>query len=835
MIDEFQQRIIEKQSGASLLLAGPGCGKTHILAQRIIYAHEHEGVPYGSMMCLTFTNRAAREMVSRIEQSLGSKPQGLFVGNIHKFCLQFLFRNQLIASDTNIIDEEDRAEYLAAEFGLTSKADVKDFCNLNTYLYQRDCGHPERLCRRLSWVPTERQVENVRKYMRYKAENRLLDFDDIILQAYTALLSPEAQGYDMTGYRWVQIDEVQDVTPLQLAVAEMVTAKSMRTMLFLGDEQQAIFAFLGAGGAILKQLKRLCRDSIMHLHRNYRSPDYLVNITNRIALDWLDADPELLPTASRKHPENDALVYYQTKDIVSLQLLAASAARHLLAENPTEDVAILTRTNDEAQKLSQLLSAHRLEHFLVSQRDAFNSPGFKAVWTHLAVVANPDNAHSWARLLYQCKATRTLKAAREYARALSIAAIRPHELFDYIEMDRPTAIQRLASAMSDESATIVVLDTETTGLDIFRDDVVQFAAVKLRGGNEVEGSRISFFIESEKPLPLMLGNGARNPLCAVWETADKLAPELACRRIAEYLDGATVLAGHNVEFDLAILRENFRRRCRMDYPEEMCPDRPVLDTLSLARLLYPKLRRHSLGYLLERFNLAGVNSHDATQDVDATVALLHHLTSAAAGKLDVQRQFLTGKNYMAVARKLFQVYGPCYRRARALLLKNCDDTNALLQEIKMAYSFFVANGLIAAVDKFHYILELIRTTVVDGSRFRNFREQLAEYLAELRTYSESDLFANKLVNERLSVMTVHKAKGLEMDNVIIYDAASDFGTPEERARVIYVACSRARRRLYLGCMGRPSEILAGVLPQFRQISPAEQQALIMKEYRNKSI
>lgn len=832
MTDEFQQRIIEKQNGASLLLAGPGCGKTHILAQRIIYAHEHEGVPYSGMLCLTFTNRAAREMASRIEQSLGEKPYGLFVGNIHKFCLQFLFRNNLIPSDTNIIDEEDRAEYLADEFDLTSKADVKDFCNLCTYIYQTENCHPDPIRRRLNWTPSDGQIENARSYMQYKADNRLLDFDDIILAAYNALLSADSKSYAMTGYRWVQIDEVQDVTPLQLAVAQMVTAKSLRTMLFLGDEQQAIFAFLGAGGAILKQLKKLCAGNIMHLQRNYRSPEYLVSLTNRIAREWLDADPNLLPTAGRKPMNDDSLVYYSAKSVVDLQLLAASSARHLLNGNPAEDVAILTRTNDEALRMSRLLTAHKLEHFLVSQHDVFNSPAFKTVWAHLAVIANPDNAYSWTRILYQCRATKSLKAAREYAKALNASGLRPHELFSYLSEDKQTRLRRFVEAVDDDTRTIVVLDTETTGLDIFQDDVVQFAALKMRGGREVEGSRVDILIESGRPLPRTLGNGKRNPLCAVYETAAKTPPDEAYRMIAEYLADTDVIVGHNVEFDLAILRENFSRRSHISVPGLLFDLDNALDTLALARLIYPKLRRHNLEYLLDRFSIEGVNSHIASDDVEATAALLLFLTYGARKKLELQKQFFAGKNYMAVARKLCLNYCEFFRRGRRLLLTDSNCTDELVHEIKMAHSFFVAKGFVNSTDKFHYILRLISENVVDVRRTRNFREQLFEHLAELRTFSESDLFANGIVCERLSVMTIHKAKGLEMDNVVIYDASSDFGTCEERARVMYVAFSRPRKRLYVGSQAQPSEILASVLPHFRQMETSEKQALIMKERLN---
>lgn len=78
MIDEHQRKIVELQNGSALLLAGPGCGKTHILARRVFHANTVCGIPFADMLCLTFTNRAAREMASRVHSYLGEKPSGLF-------------------------------------------------------------------------------------------------------------------------------------------------------------------------------------------------------------------------------------------------------------------------------------------------------------------------------------------------------------------------------------------------------------------------------------------------------------------------------------------------------------------------------------------------------------------------------------------------------------------------------------------------------------------------------------------------------------------------------------------------------------------------------------
>ena len=106
--DYSQQEIINIYKGHHLVLAPPGCGKTQILSERIRVAHSEHGVPYGDMLCLTFTNRAARGMAERISQTINdSDIKDLFVGNIHRYCIRMLMEHELVPSNTSIIDDDD--------------------------------------------------------------------------------------------------------------------------------------------------------------------------------------------------------------------------------------------------------------------------------------------------------------------------------------------------------------------------------------------------------------------------------------------------------------------------------------------------------------------------------------------------------------------------------------------------------------------------------------------------------------------------------------------------------------------------------------------------------
>lgn len=820
MIDNHQLKAVELYDCKALLLAGPGCGKTHILARRVFHANTVRGVEFDKMLCLTFTNRAAREMARRVQEYLGTAPRGLFVGNIHSFCFRFLHANRLVSPDTSVIDEEDVAEYLGSVHGIRNPGEIKDFLDKAAYTYQLEHDHPDRVVRRPYGYPTEADYERIEAYCRFKEANQLVDYDDILRMTFTALLDGNADRYVMTGYSWVQVDEVQDMTPLQLAIIDGVCERR-RTALYLGDEQQAIFGFLGAGGRALDEVKRQCGPNVLRLQRNYRSPDYLVNLCNRIAGKYLGIDTRYLPEAVVEGKTPHPLQSW-TGDTGTLLLMAAAQARRLLNENPNQNTAILVHTNRQAQDMADILADHGLEFFHVSRPDMFHQAAFKTIWAHLAVVQRPTRHQEWARLLYQTRAVRTLSGSRQLMNLLRDGAMSGDEL---LWLDRPTAIERFCGCMSDEDRPIVVFDTETTGLDVFCDDVIQIAAIKTRGGREVPGGRFCVFIRTERQIPRFLSDGTDNPMRKAYAEANLLEPEVAFARFAEFLGEDCVVAGHNLAYDRAILRHNYARRCDVAVPEVLDDDERCIDTLLLARLLMPTLWSHRLANLIAVMKIDGVNSHNALDDVAATAAVMVALEPMARSKAVRHEKIRNNGNVRKAAMRFRAAYEPLYSSTRG---KMEEDSGSLTEALQEARNYFSDQGYIGAIRYWGYFLEMIDSIVTDRESERNLKTQADAHLSDLTTFNESDLLANGIVSERLSVMTVHKAKGLEMDNVIMLDASSRPGTAKDYARLLYVAFSRARKRLYVGrTPWKSDDMLDALLSSFEEL-PKDEVALAVR-------
>lgn len=797
MLDASQHQICEIFGRRALVLAGPGCGKTHILSRRILHANNKHGVRFSEMLCLTFTNRAAREMAERVRGLCGYVPDDLYVGNLHRFCFRFLLENKIIPPDTGIFDEEDLSEYLENTFGVHGSTEISNFQRAVKYIYETEHNFPPKLIYRLRFPLSSIDYERVAQYIEYKRAHRLIDFDEMIYRTYQALSSVGSDTLLMSAYSWIQIDEVQDMTPMQLAIVNLLLNNSGKqtTCLYLGDEQQAIFSFIGAGGEALKELRETCRGNIYHLARNYRSAKNLVELCNSLAANYLDVDSVFLPNPV-ENINGEARLVHSSNIFKTL----IEEVRRLRIYHPSQSVAILTHTNAQADKASEALSDAGINNIRLAKSDLFRQPSFKTLFSHLAVCSNPFRREDWARLLYKLKCLKTMKSARNFTSGLMSSGIGVHELLCW---EQTSILQQFCSVMRSDK-TIACIDTETTGLDIFNDDIIQFAGIKMKNGEIVEGSEFVIFISTLRNIPRNLSDSIVNPLLDTYKDQPKLSPENAIAQIINFLEDVDVVMGHNLDFDLSILENYIQRHSNLSFFAKF----DKIDTLDVARLALPSLKSYRLEELTEYLGIKKVEFHLASEDVRATVKLANNLYDIAESKQTKIREIKSNEKIAELSRRLSLVYKSQYEYVRKLLHSSIiEDSNSLVGELERFYKYCTEKGFIRPIDKFNYLKIFISEFVVDPILETNLRTQTQKHLHDLLTFNEGDLYTKNIINEHVSVMTIHKAKGLEMDNVILFTGDKFSGSPEERAKVLYVAFSRPKRQLIVISSGYTDPII----------------------------
>ena len=892
--DPSQQQIINISQGQHLVLAPPGCGKTQILSERIRIAHSEHGVPYGDMLCLTFTNRAARGMAERISQTISdSDITDLFVGNIHRYCIRILTNHELVPSNTSIIDDDDALSILSrlsnqdeelviADFKKTH--DLFDCIHFSQMMHQINKNHPKGIrlhpeclnkddlnamrtvCTAYrkeftaetmndmyehadfyltdidhlqtgtyaNYAAYRQQVRNTltklslaHQYEAYKREHNLMDFNEVLLRAYDAISEaktsnePEKQAFLEAIQRpWIQVDEVQDLNPLQMAIIDLISKNEC--ILYLGDEQQAIFSFMGAKLSTLEMLRERCTpvsDSekavkgIHHLAKNHRSPRYLLDIYNRYAEKVLGIDAAFLPQPTNNDQATDAtrFIYANTTDDEVEKV--ARQAGEWLKQNPEETTAIVTLSNADADEISRQLTLYSLPHFKISGTDLFSTPDMKLLLAHFTAVQSDTNLIAWSRIMQGAKCIHTAYEARDIVHQLIATGISPSEL---MTSGTPPLTQQFVKAY--ETQDIVIFDTETTGLDTFRDDIIQIAAMRIRG-EKVLG-QFMVHIETEREIPAMLGDIV-NPIIEERKTAEILSHEDALTRFADFAKDAVLLA-HNADFDINILHSNIKRYSKVVLESAPSLGRagegvPYFDSLRLIRLLEPDQRVHKLKHLLDTLHLEGQNSHLADDDVYATKSLVDYCYKKAKALIPHQNALLAREAVINVGAKLQKNYAPLYHHTHDLLYKKVPSPSGplpregggrgLTSELRYIHDALAADKLIQPVDKLDYICSYIDNDLIDSEKYPELILQLQHYGAEINTLREADLCSASRIKERIYVSTVHKAKGLEFDNVIVYDAvdgrypnfnATTINQKEEDARKLYVALSRAKKRLYIG-------------------------------------
>lgn len=208
ILSEEQKNIVELSEGQHLVLAPPGTGKTELLAQRVDLALQR-GIDPNKMICLTFTNRAAKVMKERIEEKHPNNR--VFIGNIHNFSLHFLFKNKSIPLFTSILDEEDsdlllkeaKTEFIRNDIihNDLKRINNGDLLRLNTMLKQQKLKFPEEII-----LKPEKSITNLylaqkicERYEAIKEESSLLDYDDLLTLTYFHLKNRN----DYTKFSWI--------------------------------------------------------------------------------------------------------------------------------------------------------------------------------------------------------------------------------------------------------------------------------------------------------------------------------------------------------------------------------------------------------------------------------------------------------------------------------------------------------------------------------------------------------------------------------------------------------------------------------------------------------
>ena len=398
-----QLRVVKEADGPCLVLAGAGSGKTRVLIYRTIYLLER-GVDPSRICLLTFTNKAAREMTSRIEDKLGSLPEGLIAGTFHHVANIFLRRYARYASLPHnyvIIDREDSRsiireiskpvlpekeispEVIQALLGLSANTSetIKDIV-MQRYQYF------SHLIARLETIEEA--------YNKKKRELRVVDYDDL-LSFWLKILTMQEPGEKISEkILYILVDEYQDTNRIQALILYQL-ARKHRNITVVGDDAQSIYSFRGATVQNILEFPKIYPDAkIFHLPTNYRSTADILNLANSVISHNKYQFPKVLKSVK---PQGIKPVLVRCYDKHSESIFVVQRIQELLKDVKPSDIGILFRSRYQSTEIEIELNKLKIPYVIRGGLRFFEMAHIKDILAFFRVCHNSKDEMSWFRIL----------------------------------------------------------------------------------------------------------------------------------------------------------------------------------------------------------------------------------------------------------------------------------------------------------------------------------------------------------------------------------------------------------------------------------------------------
>ena len=395
--------------GPLLVLAGAGSGKTRTLVFRVARMVE-EGIDPASILLMTFTRRAAEEMLQRVEALLGSRCDRVTGGTFHSFANTILRRYAQLLGLANAFtildrsDSEDVINLIRSRMGLDKKERrfprKQTIMEILSLAANKTCGVAAVLDEQFPHLFNELdELGQIEEYYRnYKHERSLLDYDDLLTYLCDLLRGhPELAERLSHTFRYIMVDEYQDTNRLQADIVRLL-AHSHDNVMAVGDDAQSIYSFRGATVRNIFEFPNLFPDTkVIKLEENYRSTQPILDLSNEIILQAKESYTKNLFTR-REAGIKPVLVEAESERYQS-RFVAQKILELHESGVPLPEMAVLFRSSFHSFDLEIELSKRNIQFVKRGGFKFIETTHIKDVLAHLRIIANPQDAVSWYRVL----------------------------------------------------------------------------------------------------------------------------------------------------------------------------------------------------------------------------------------------------------------------------------------------------------------------------------------------------------------------------------------------------------------------------------------------------
>ena len=406
-----QRKAVESTEGPILIIAGAGSGKTGVITKKIAYLIEL-GIPQENILALTFTDKAAAEMLDRVNKLVGST-EDIVITTFHSFCKELIEDNILelkMNSPLKVIEDTAQLvwfiknidsfnlEFIKVGFKPVTlveelrkiiskfKDEFVTIEKLENYIDKKskerlDLENYERL------LTLKDILKAYKHYEEYKTKNNLVDFGDMLTKIYELLKErPTILKKYQERFKYILIDEFQDTNFIQLQIVNLIAAKH-QNLTVVGDDDQSIYRFRGA---YLTNISEFRQTYPFHqeivLEQNYRSTKKILSVSNKLISNKPDRFVKKLFT---ENEEGEKVTVARLENEEEQSHFILNQVETLLNDHDYKDIAILVRRKKDAQPIVDTFDKHKIPYEFVGNSDFFREPLIKDVVSFIKIASKP--------------------------------------------------------------------------------------------------------------------------------------------------------------------------------------------------------------------------------------------------------------------------------------------------------------------------------------------------------------------------------------------------------------------------------------------------------------
>ncbi|MBY0242234.1 MAG: UvrD-helicase domain-containing protein [Burkholderiaceae bacterium] len=388
---------------SALILAGAGSGKTRVLTTRIAWLIQTGQISPSGVLAVTFTNKAAKEMLARLSAMLPINTRGMWIGTFHGLCNRLLrthYKDAALPQTFQILDTQDQLSAIKRLLKTFNIDDDKFPAKNVMYFINNAKDSGVRAAQMEAFDATERKmIELYELYDEQCQREGVVDFAELLLRTYELLSrnQPLREHYQQR-FRHILVDEFQDTNDLQYKWLKLMSGEGVSAVFAVGDDDQSIYAFRGANVGNMRAFEKEFRvQNLIKLEQNYRSHGHILDAANiLIANNSRRLGKNLRTDAGQGEPVR---VYEATSDLLEAQWIIEEAKNLIREDVRRSEIAVLYRSNAQSRVIEHALFSAGIPYTVYGGLRYFQRAEVKHAIAYLQLMDNPHNDSAFLRVV----------------------------------------------------------------------------------------------------------------------------------------------------------------------------------------------------------------------------------------------------------------------------------------------------------------------------------------------------------------------------------------------------------------------------------------------------